>query len=195
MLTLNARIKDLFFDRQAVIDQIGKDRARFLRNIGRYIQRVARSSMKRKGKARKPPKNQTGKAYQRWLDEIQKQPASPPGTPPFVHTDDKYATLKNILFAFNTVDSVVVGPVGLRATSNVPSLHEYGGSQTIHEKKVAFPNGGHRWIPTGRRGARRGQPLRARRVTYPARPYMAPAITKTQSTGKFSDLWHTRRAG
>lgn len=206
--------KQFFFDRQAVIDRIGKDRAKFLRNVGRYVQRVARSSMKRRGKARKPPANMTGKAYQNWLNEIQNQPASPPGKPPFVHTDSDFATLKNILFAMSSTESVMVGPVGLRS-SNAPSLHEFGGSQTIGEKLVSFtdetysgPAGrdsstgrftkgektvvkGRRWVPRGKRGVRPGQPTRKRRAGYPARPFIGPAVQKAASTGKFKDLWHT----
>jgi hypothetical protein len=198
MLTLDIKIKELFFDRLAVIERIGKDRARFLRNAGRYIQRTARNSMERKGKARKPPKNMNGRAYQKWLEEIDRQPSSPAGQPPYVHSDDPVRTLKNILFAFNTANqSVIVGPVGLRhkylrGQGGIipPELHEFGGSTVIPEKQVTFPNGGRKWVRRGSR-VRPNQKTRNRRATYPARPFMAPAVAKTQSTGKFKELWFT----
>lgn len=191
MLTLNIKkAKQFFFDRQKVIDQVGKDRARFLRNIGRYVQRTARNSMKRRGKARKPPKNMNGRAYEKWLLEVQNQPASPAGTPPFTHTDDSVATLKNILFVFGgSKESVIVGPVGLNGNKgSVPALQEYGGTAQIKEKQVTFRKGGSKWVPQGRR-LRPGQQTRRRTATYPARPFMAPAVVKTQSQSKFKDLW------
>jgi len=221
MLTLNIKkAKQFFFDQQKVIDQVGKDRARFLRNIGRYVQRTARNSMKRKGKARKPPKNMNGRGYERWLLEVQNQPASPAGSPPFVHTDSAITTLKNILFAFGGKDSVIVGPVGLNGNrGSLPALHEYGGSQQIREKLVSFtdeviidgPAGrdskgkftkaprkivkGRRWAPLGKRGARPGQPTRRRNATYPARPFTGPAVAKTRSNSKFKDLWFSSSGG
>lgn len=176
--------KRFFFDRQKVIDQLGKDRARFLRNAGRYVQKTARNLMPRKGKSRKPPKNLRGKAYLKWIEEIKNQPASQPGKPPHVHSDDPNRTLKNILFIFNGNNSVIVGPVGLeRSRASVPSLHEHGGTQLIREKRV-----GKVWAPmNGRR--RPGQPVRSRMAKYPARPFMKPAVEKTKGTGKFKNLW------
>jgi hypothetical protein len=190
MLTLDIKkTKQFFFDRDAVIEQVGVDRARFLRNVGRYVQRTSRNSMKRKGKARKPPKNMNGRAYARWIDEIQNQPASPAGSPPFVHTDDAIATLKNILFAFGGKGSVVVGPVGLNGRSEVPALMEHGGTQVVREKTIGAVAGGRRWVPVGKRGARPGQPTRRRTATYPKRSFIGPAVGKTQSQSKFKDLW------
>jgi hypothetical protein len=197
MLTLDIKkAKQFFFDRQKVLDQVGVDRARFLRNIGRYVQRTARNSMKRKGSARKPPKNMNGRAYEKWLLEIQKQPSSPAGSPPFVHTSDSVATLKNILFVFgSSKESVLVGPVGLNGRGgSIPALHEYGGTAQIQEKQVTFQRGGSKWVPQGRR-LRPGQKTRRRNATYPARPFMAPAVVKTQSQSKFKDLWFSSGGG
>lgn len=210
MLTVNAKIKEFFFDRLKVTAAVDKDRLRFLRNAGGFARKTARNSMKRKGKARKAPKNASSKAYAKWEEEIRKQPASPPGSPPFVHSDDPTRTLKNILFAYNTIGrSVIVGPVGL-GKSNAPALQEYGGSVTVREKLASFtdeeiidgPAGrdsrgkftkaprrivkGRRWVPLNGR-ARQGQPTRTRRTSVAARPFMAPAVAKTQS--KFKDLW------
>lgn len=201
MLTLDIKIKELFFDRLPVKAQLDKDQLRFLRNAGGFARKTARNSMKRKGKARKPPKNMNGRAYAKWLEEAVRQPASPPGTPPFAHTDSKVETLKNILFAFGGKNSVLVGPVGLNGKrGSLPALHEYGGTQGISEKligasagdKRAVVRSSRRWVPVGRRKPAPGQPTRRRQATYPARPYMAPAMAKTQS--KFKDLWFTSAA-
>jgi hypothetical protein len=188
MLTLDIKkTKDFFFDRLKVIEQVDKDQLRFLRNAGGFARRTARNSMKRRGKARTPPKNMNGRAYQKWLLEVEKQPASPAGTPPFTHTDSAVTTLKNILFAFGGKDSVIVGPVGLNGSKgSIPALHEYGGTAHIPEKQVTFQRGGSKWVPRGRR-VRPGQQTRKRSAKYPARPFMAPAVAKTQS--KFKNLW------
>lgn len=196
MVSVSLKLKDLFFDRLNVILAIEKARLKFLRNAGGFARKTARTSMKRKGKARKPPKNKNGKAYAKWQEEILKQPVSPPGSPPFCHTDDAFVTLKNILFAYDmSSGGVVVGPVGLRhkylqsqGGRIPPALHEYGGSSVIPEKQVTFGNGGTKWIRRGRY-ARPDQLTRNRKVTYPARPFMKPAIEKTKS--KFKNLWFT----
>lgn len=193
MLTLNIKTaKKFFFDRQKIIDRVGVDRARLLRNVGGYVSRTAARSMKKKGYARKPPKNMNGKAGDRFRAEVRGEVASPPGSPPFTHSTDPKATLRKILFIYDTSkEAMVVGPVALNQknafgmSGTVPALHEFGGTQTVKEKMV----GGKVWRPIGKRGARSGQPTRRRKATYPARPFMAPAVKKTQSTGKFSQLW------
>jgi len=203
MLTVSAKIKDFFFDRLKVIAAVDAKRLKLLSNAGGYVRRTARNSMKAKGKARKPPKNMNGRAYAKWLDEVKQPPPSKPGSPPFTHTDDPVVTLKNILFAYNTANGgVVVGPVGLRHRGLrmaggiiPPELHEYGGSTVIPEKKVTFPTGGHRWIPRGRRRPYPGQQTRNRKATYPARPYMAPAIAKTITQSRFKQLWFSNDTG
>lgn len=142
MLTVSGKIKKLFFDRLAVKQAVDKDRLRFLRNAGRYAQKTARTSIKRKGRARKPPKNLTGKAYERWQREVEERHASPPGSPPFAHTDHKVFTIKNILFAYDpATGGTIVGPVGLNSnavgrmgTMVVPELLEFGGRVGVLEK-------------------------------------------------------------
>jgi hypothetical protein len=191
MVAVSFKVKSFFFDRLKVIAAVEKDRLKFLRNAGGFARKTARTSMKRKGKARARPKNLTGKAFTRWQQEIENQPASPPGTPPFAHSDDAVRTLKNILFAYDiSSGGVVVGPVGLRhkklramGGTIPPSLHEYGGTTRVLEKRV-----GRRWAPLGGR-ARPGQPVRKRNATYPARPYMKPAVEKTKA--RFKNLWFT----
>lgn len=190
MALINARIKRFFFDRAIVKNTVRADILRFLRHAGGYARKVARAGQKRKGKARKPPKNMNGRSYQKWLDEIANTPASPAGSPPYAHSDDSVRTLKNILFAYDTDTSLVVGVQLLRTVKKinssetpVPGLMEHGGQKQVVEKLVS---GGRRWVPF-RGKARPGQPTRKRMATYPKRPIMAPARTATIK--KFGQLW------
>jgi len=192
MLTLNIKTaKSFFFDRAKIIERVGADRARLLRNVGGFVSKTAARSMRKKGYARKPPKNMNGRAGRKFMAEVRGEVSSPPGSPPFTHSTDPNATLRKILFVFDTAkEAMVVGPVALNQknafgiSGTVPSLHEYGGTQVVKEKKV-----GKIWRPMGKRQARPGQPTRRRKATYAARPFMAPAVKKTQSTGKFKQLW------
>lgn len=110
-----------FFDRPAVIKAIGKANAAALSRHGAFVQRRARSSLRR----RKKP--------------------SAPGSPPSVHTSDPVATLKNIWFAYEpSTASVVVGPLRLNMRSNlwgtittgaVPGILEHGGRVGIRANR------------------------------------------------------------
>jgi hypothetical protein len=111
--------KQFFFDRQIVIDAVGRAGAKNLSKAGSFIQRSARSSLRRRKKV------------------------SPPGEPPSVHTQDRVATLKNIWFVFEPRQrSVVVGPLKLNGSrlegSNrptVPALQELGGFAVVTNRK------------------------------------------------------------
>ena len=111
--------KQMFFDRQAVIDAVGRANARNLSRAGSFIRRAARSSLRKRKRV------------------------SEPGQPPSVHTQDRVATLKNIWFGLDRRRATaVVGPVRLnRSTlfgssrSTVPELHEFGGSAEIVKRK------------------------------------------------------------
>ena len=73
---MTMRMKDFFFDRQAVKGRMTKANRKALSKAGAFIRRRARSSLRRRKKS------------------------SEPGRPPSVHTSDRVATLKNILFAY-----------------------------------------------------------------------------------------------
>lgn len=169
MTTVGAEIKRTFFDRRAVRQAVGKATANFYGKAGAFIRTTARSSMRR----RKTP--------------------SMPGSPPSVHSRSKVATLRNIQFGYDfATDSLVIGPLklnqygirnGIKTTGTVPALHEYGGIAGILEKKMFnFDTGEIEWERTSFRGAekakRRGQKTRVRQATYPARPFMGPALEK-----------------
>jgi hypothetical protein len=107
--------KRFFFDRQIVINAVGRASAKNLSNAGSFIRQSARSSLRRRKKA------------------------SSPGEPPSVHSQDRVATLKNIWFVFDPAQrSVVVGPLKLNGSrlegsnrETVPSLHELGGTAVV----------------------------------------------------------------
>ena len=111
--------KKLFFDRQIVIDAVGKATAKNLSKAGSFIRTSARSSLRRR------------------------KSTSPPGEPPSVHSKDRVATLKNIWFVFDPANrSVIVGPLKLERSrlegsdrKTVPSLHELGGAAVVKNKK------------------------------------------------------------
>jgi hypothetical protein len=116
---ITMRMKDVFFDRAAVKNRMTKANRKALSKAGAFIRRRARSSLRR----RKKP--------------------SPPGQPPSVHTNDRVATLKNVLFAYDPHnESLVVGPVKLNqkallgpqlAGATVPQIQEFGARVKIRE--------------------------------------------------------------
>lgn len=191
MVAVDVSVKRMFLDTKLVEGLIGKKSAAALRKAMSRIRLRAMHSMRKKGKARRPPKNQGGKAFLRWADEVQNQPVSAPGSPPFVHSDDSVRTLRNIWFALDNSSAVeirgVVGPLKLNGNQGaVPSLMERGGSQKIRERRI-----GKHWIPVGRvNGSSSGRLTRVRTANYPARPFMQPAMTK--EAPKLPSLWAAR---
>lgn len=142
-LTVSASIKDSFFDRERVIEQIGRENAKRLGRAGAFIRRTARSSLRRR------------------------KGSSTPGNPPSVHSRDRSATLKNILFGLDG-ESVLIGPVGLSSrrlrnssAQTVPELIEKGGTAMVK----------------GKRGR------------YSAFPFMEPALNKEVEAGNVANLW------
>ena len=109
-LKLNARVKDFFFDREEVRKRLAKKRFNALKSAGALSRRIIRRQpRKRRRKSR-------------------------PGETPSVHTDSKFATLKNVQFAYDpSSDGVVVGPIKIggeqleEGQTTVPEKLEYGG--------------------------------------------------------------------
>ncbi len=168
MLILDARVKDLFFDRRAVKDAVRRGTRKALSKAGAYVRKRAKSRLRRRKRT------------------------SEPGESPSIHSRDETRTLKRILFAFEpATEGVVVGPVGLGTQRpTVPELMEGGGSQVIVE---ASPwKSGDKWIPIGRRVPRWAQRVRRRRATYEPRPFMGPALEEEIAAGtipaQFADV-------
>jgi hypothetical protein len=195
------RVKDAFFDRGPVITALDKATLRVMRRAGAAVRLRARRSLRRRKRV------------------------SAPGSPPSVHSRDPVATLRNILFAYDSAaHRTIVGPVGLnqvndtasRGRVTLPELHEYGGQLAIREwrfKQVAhleewagwknFPTTAkfdRRWKREDRRWQNRakargrhslfdlGVERRIRMATYPARPFMRPALEKEMP--RFPNLFH-----
>lgn len=167
------KVKNAFFDRKAVAAEIGAKSAKALSKFGGYVRKTAQRSMRR----RKKP--------------------SEPGQPPSTHSRDAVASLRNILYALDRnspLGRVVVGPVllnqkqyigGVLTSGTVPQLHEFGGRAGIREKLV-----GREWRPRGKFKPRPGQPQRVRQATFPARPFMFPALEAVSP--KFPELFTGR---
>jgi len=108
--------------------------------------------------------------------------SSAPGSPPSVHSSDAVATLKNIWFALDPRSlSVVVGPLqyaGKSLESNSQgtgaALHEFGGRGKFRQRNKS----------------RKPRPVRV--ASFPARPFMFPALEK--EAPNFPSLW-LQRAG
>lgn len=171
LMLLNIEMKDAFFDRPAVQAALGRARTKVLKKAGAFVRRGARSSMRR----RKKP--------------------SEPGQPPSAHAGKGLKSLKTILFAFDSsTDSVVVGPMAFNQVNHisVPALHEYGGTQLIPEFRYVYAKSATQWRRVNHRRKLRpteGATIETRRrmATYPARPFMAPALAR--EAPKFPDLF------
>ena len=101
------RIKDVFFDRQAVISAVDAAKRKVLSKAGAFIRQTAKTSIrKRKG-------------------------TSQPGQPPFSHEG---SLRKFIYFGYDrAADSVVVGPVGFK-NSTAPAVLEHGGATVVERR-------------------------------------------------------------
>lgn len=153
--------KAAFFDKPAVLRAVSRARRRNLSKSGAYLRKRARSSLRRRKKT------------------------SPPGRPPSVHSDDDFATLKNILFAYDeSIDGVVVGPVKLNGhRDRVPELMEKGGHAIRRGRYVSErTKRGKKRVAV--RFQRTKQP---RAVHYEQRPFMAPALR--QELPRLASQW------
>lgn len=143
---IDLRIKQMFFDRPKVKRAVDAARRQVLSKAGAFIRQTARTSIrKRKG-------------------------TSKPGSPPHSHVG---LLRRFILFGYDKQsDSVVIGPVGFKA-SGAPRVLERGGTATVTRRK---------------RGKRT-----ERRVRIAARPYMQPALEKERPI--LPELWRNSVRG
>src|SRR5687768_15962159 len=92
MLTLDIKVKELFFDRPRVIQAIGRPKATFLSRGGARVHRVAKNSIPRRKRV------------------------SLLAIPPSAHSRNPNAWLKRICFGFQeSSESVIIGPVAVNA--------------------------------------------------------------------------------
>jgi len=102
------RIKDMFFDRAAVINAVDGAKRKVLSKAGAFIRTVAQTSIRKRKKS------------------------APPGSPPHSHEG---SLRRLILFGYDkAADSVVVGPVGFKK-STAPNVLEYGGDTVVFRRR------------------------------------------------------------
>lgn len=199
---------NMFFDRAHVIAALTAMERHSLSKAGLLVKDAAKRSIKKMGLARPKLVEQEANPGMRLSDilakttnkkrraiiierirQIKTRPPSPPGTPPHTHVPWKHMLgLRRVLL--NGVDlgtkSAVAGPAKRGDDWTIPRLHEFGGSKGLTEY-VLVPkwerynkpiikwvgkrdDPGPGWLPTGR----------SQSFTYPARPYMKPALAKTR---------------
>lgn len=148
------KVKNLFFDRKAVIDAVGREAARGLSRFGAFVRTRARSSMRPGGKSNK---------------------SAAPGQPPRTHD----GAIKRLLF-FSwdpKTRSVVVGPTPF-AKGLAPNLLEFGGrvaggGRTIFVQRAVGRDA------TGKfRSGGKDRVVLHGSVRYRGNPFMRPALAK-----------------
>lgn len=165
-------IKSKFFDRE-IRKKISKSKFDLMSKTGAFIQRSARSSMKKAPSS--PPKaagtygrartTRTGRQY------FQKGRYSAPGKPPFYRSERN--NLRTILFGFENENTLLVGPIYLpgkmKQSRPAPAVQELGGRVTRAPRRrratASFS------IQSRKRN-------RASTANYKARPFMFPAGKK-----------------
>lgn len=158
------KVKELFFDRKAVVDAVGRVGASALSRFGSFVRRRAKTSMRPGGKSGK---------------------VAGAGEPPRTHQGN----LKKLLFfSWDPVArSVVVGPVAF-LKGVVPSLMEHGGVSTQTRRERRSSRTGRKptlaQIEAFRRKVASGQvdrdhrPLVTRSARYLPHPFMGPAMAR-----------------
>lgn len=199
---------DWFFDRAAVKQALTDMEYKALTRASLLVRRTAQKSITKVGAARPRLKMQNdnagvpmsvllkmpgvSKAAQRGLQirirEMKTRPASAPGTPPNTHVPYGHMLgfRRNLYNAYDASTlSAVIGPSAKGPDVGVPHLHEFGGSKTLREYiwQPRYPRYNRpimRWVaPSSRLGSGWLPTGRTRRSTYPARPFMLPALTRS----------------
>jgi len=122
-MKIQTQIKQLFFDRAAVIKAIGKKEAKAMSRIGAFLRRRARSLIRSAGK---------------------KGTSASSGQPPRYHPpEDSVRTLRNIQFYYDPGSkTLVTGPILLPGKpaidKTVPNLLEFSGDVTRGRKTYHY---------------------------------------------------------
>jgi hypothetical protein len=202
------RNKNLFLDRKAVEDIVGKKAAKTLTKAGSYTRQRARASLK------------VSKRQRADADFYKQNQPSPPGRAPRSWSEHQVASLRNIQYQFDPKNmSVLVGPlklnIGGMGSETIPGIHERGGTLRIMEwrfnqielmrswlgwrkyrSSVKFANEWRRrdlrWRDASRKRRKHtlshiGLEQRTRAASFPARPFMGPALKKVAP--KFPSLF------
>jgi hypothetical protein len=108
---------------------------------------------------------------------------SSPGQPPFSHREGSVPPFKMIYSVPDMAGTAVtIGMVWFGSWPPVPGLHELGGTatRTVKDQVIGF-RGGSKHIPIWS--------FQKRKVRYPKRPFMGPALDKAFREGKIPSLW------
>lgn len=178
------KVRELFFDRMAVIRAAAAAGVRNLARGGSFVMRRARTSMR-----------------------YRKRGSSAPGTPPFAHKQTGYALRRLLFFSFDgSSKSVVVGPEQLPNSSvigtTVPNLHEFGGRVVRRVKRRVRAAGGgrdaspaqaaafRRLVKAGAVDVARGPTTTVTyTAAYPPRPFMGPSLNAEIAAGNIASVW------
>lgn len=200
---------DMFFDRQAIRDATRYMNFHGLSRGSLVVRRIAQKSIKQRGAARPKPKimtpgvsinallarpdlaPRTRGALVKRLKEIQTPQGSPAGTPPFTHVPSTHMLgfRRNMYNGFDSqTQSAVAGPMQKGERWILPARHELGLPVTLRawfflgkgrggivkwlDESVIDTYPG--WTPTSKR----------KRIAYPKRPFMRPALERAASSGK-----------
>jgi hypothetical protein len=177
--SVHADVKDLFFDRAMILQKIGRENARRLGRVGAFVRQRARTAI-----LRRAPKARHGKRRH-----------ARPGSPPLVHSNDSFATLRNILFYLDRDwETVIIGPRAVKSLKlknaskdYVPGLLELGGTSTISQ--TLMPSSGE-WVTIDPKyGKEKGYEQRTVKARYKKFPFMGPALEAERKAGTLAGLW------
>jgi hypothetical protein len=189
--SLDFSITGRFFDRAKVVKEIDVRERRALSRMGAFIQRRAKTDVLRRtmpyGQRRRVGRDRTGR-YMRIRQ------SATGGQPPIIHSRDKNASLRRILFALGPDNqSVLVGPARLPGSKvkgsnrqTVPELLEFGGTALVTESE--FPSGG---VYPGQpsQGNSTDAKTRTKVAKYRGNPFMSVALEREASAGTLVDAF------
>lgn len=173
-LTVTAELKKFFFDRALIKHAVSRTKYDVLYAAGRNTRQYVRMNVLRRRKR-----------------------TSRPGEAPSVHSRDRFANLRNVLYGVSKdYNSVVIGPRRLNQVQyswinagslTVPQIMEFGAVVTLYEESYD----GKRWFRRDhRRNAKKEKLYRKRRAVYKARPFMSKALE--HMAPKFPSLFSGR---
>lgn len=179
--SLDYRVTDFFFDEDKLDAFITKGEQKAMSRIGAFVRQRMRQILRRRKKV------------------------SAVGQTPSVHSNDKYASLKNILFSYDRFrHNVAIGPVKLNqvnmtdsGSKTVPQILEEGGTVTIHEfrYKARGEKPASQWFRRDlRRALRPWQEARTRTARYGRRPFASKALEMEIAAGTVTDAWRASMA-
>jgi hypothetical protein len=174
--TVDYSVRNFFFDRRKVTEALSDAEQKSLSMIGAYVRQSARRDVL-----------------------TRRSRVSRPGESPSVHSSDRVASLRNILFAYVPEDhAVIIGPVRLNQVNmmntgssySVPQILEFGGTVIIHEEQYSRAKDKSKWFRSDLRvGLRPFKRYRTRAATYQPRPFMSVALQKNIDSGTIRNAW------